>query len=153
MRNLNQWLDEYNAAHQDPSNKKIHFYCVPLIAVTTVALLWLVPLPLVQANLGQLLLLGAIIFYGYLSAKLALGMLPLILAIAAGISLYQQYIDFPMWIPAAAIWIIAWIWQFIGHKAEAQKPSFFTDILFLLIGPLWILSFVYDKLGIQHRPS
>ncbi|MBD2857520.1 DUF962 domain-containing protein [Spongiibacter sp. KMU-158] len=151
MRDLNQWLDEYNAAHQNPRNKTIHFYCVPLIAVTTVALLWLVPLPFVQANLGQLLLIFAMFFYGYLSAKLALGMLPFVLALVAGIMLYEKHIELAMWIPASIIWIVAWYFQFVGHKAEAQKPSFFTDILFLLIGPLWILGYGYDKLGINFR--
>lgn len=151
MRSLEQWLDEYNAAHQNPRNKLIHYYCVPAIAVTTIALLWLVPLPFVDANVGQLLLILAMFFYGYLSLKLALGMLPFVLAIAAGIMLYQAHIDVPMWIPAAAIWIIAWALQFVGHKAESQKPSFFTDILFLLIGPLWILGATFDKLGIRYR--
>ncbi len=153
MRSLNQWLDEYNAAHQNPSNKKIHYYCVPTIAVTTVALLWLVPLPYTPVNLGQLTLIGAMFFYGYLSTRLALGMLPFVLLIAAGILLYQANIELALWIPAATIWIVAWVLQFVGHKAEAQKPSFFTDVLFLLIGPLWILGAVFDKLGITYREA
>jgi uncharacterized membrane protein YGL010W len=40
--------------------------------------------------------------------------------------------------------------QFIGHKIEGKKPSFFKDILFLLIGPLWLLSFIYKKVGISY---
>lgn len=151
MRSLEQWLDEYNAAHQNPRNKTIHYYCVPAIAVTTIALLWLVPLPVVDANLGQVLLILAMFFYGYLSFKLALGMLPFVLLLAAGIMFYQANVALPMWIPAAVIWIAAWALQFIGHKAESQKPSFFTDILFLLIGPLWILAAAFDKLGIRYR--
>lgn len=151
MRSLEQWLDEYNAAHQNPRNKTIHYYCVPAIAVTTIALLWLVPLPVVDANLGQVLLILAMFFYGYLSFKLALGMLPFVLLLAAGIMFYQANVALPMWIPATVIWIAAWALQFIGHKAESQKPSFFTDILFLLIGPLWILAAAFDKLGIRYR--
>ncbi len=156
MRTLEQWLDDYNASHQNPRNKIIHFWCVPAIAVCTVALFWLVPLPgltvgKTQVNLGQILLIGSMMFYGYLSFKLALGMLVPVLAIAAGIMWYQANIDFALWIPAASIWVLAWILQFVGHKAEAQKPSFFEDILFLLIGPLWILGFCYSRLGIQYR--
>ena len=151
MRTLEQWLDEYSDAHQNPRNKQIHYWCVPAIAVTTVALLWLVPIPGTPANLGQLTLIAAMFFYGYLSSKLALGMLPLVLAMAAGIVAYQQHVALAMWIPAAIIWIVAWFLQFVGHKAEAQKPSFFTDVLFLLIGPLWILGAVFDKIGIRYR--
>ncbi len=153
MRSLEQWLDEYNASHQNPRNKRIHYWCVPAIAVTTVALLWLVPVPGTAVNLGQIVLVGAMFFYAYLSTRLALGMLPLVLLIAAGIMLYQRHIELAMWIPAAAIWLVAWWLQFVGHKAESQKPSFFTDILFLLIGPLWILGAVYDRLGIAFRSS
>ena len=151
MRTLNQWLDEYNASHQNPSNKRIHYWCVPAIAVCTVALLWLVQIPTIPVNLGQVTLIGAMFFYGYLSGKLALGMLPFALLIAAAIMAYQSYVTFPLWIPAAAIWIVAWVFQFIGHKEEAQKPSFFTDVLFLLIGPLWILGALYDIFGIRFR--
>ena len=151
MRTLNQWLDEYAASHQNPRNKRIHMICVPAIAVTTVALLWLVRLPGTEVNLGQLMLIGAMFFYGMLSTRLALGMLPFVIATAALIMLYQRFVPLAMWIPAAAIWIIAWYWQFVGHKAEAQKPSFFTDVLFLLIGPLWILSAGFERLGIRYR--
>lgn len=151
MRSLETWLDEYSAAHQDSRNKSIHYYCVPAIAITTVALFWLVPIPGTSANAGQILLIAASYFYGYLSTRLALGMLPIILATAAGIMLYQLHIDIALWIPAASIWLIAWAMQFVGHQAEAKKPSFFDDILFLLIGPLWILAALYDKLGISYR--
>ncbi len=151
MRSLEQWLDEYNQSHQNPRNKRIHYWCVPAIAVTTVALLWLVPIPGSSANLGQLTLIAAMFFYGYLSTRLALGMLPWVLALAAGIIAYQQHVSLAMWIPATIIWVLAWLLQFVGHKAESQQPSFFTDILFLLIGPLWILGALYDKLGIRFR--
>ncbi len=150
-RSLEQWLDEYNASHQNPTNKKIHFACVPAIAVCTVALLWLLPIPGTPLNAGMVLVALSALFYLRLSVKLALGMLPFVAAVVAGIFAYQAHISLPLWIPAAAIWIVAWYFQFVGHKAESVKPSFFTDILFLLIGPLWILAFGYDKLGIRYR--
>ena len=46
--------------------------------------------------------------------------------------------------------IIAWVGQFIGHKIEGQKPSFFEDLQFLLIGPAWLISFIYKKIGIKY---
>lgn len=48
------------------------------------------------------------------------------------------------------IFVVAWIGQFVGHKIEGAKPSFFEDIQFLLIGPAWLLSFVYDKIGVDY---
>ena len=40
---------------------------------------------------------------------------------------------------SVSAFILAWIGQFIGHKIEGKKPAFFQDLLFLLIGPLWVL--------------
>lgn len=151
MRSLDQWLDEYSAAHQNPTNKRIHYWCVPVIVVCTVALLWLVPIPFTPINAGQVLLVGAMAFYGYLSTRIALAMLPFMLALAAAIMLYQANVALALWIPAGIAWIIAWIFQFIGHRAEAQKPSFLTDILFLLVGPMWILVAGMEQLGLRYR--
>ena len=47
------------------------------------------------------------------------------------------------------MFFLAWILQFIGHKIEGKKPSFIKDIQFLLIGPAWLLGFIYKKIGIK----
>jgi len=56
--------------------------------------------------------------------------------------------DYALWKISLSIFIIAWIGQFIGHKIEGMKPSFLKDIQFLLIGPAWLLSFIYKKFNI-----
>lgn len=43
-----------------------------------------------------------------------------------------------LWI-YSAIFVVAWIAQFYGHHVEGKKPSFFADLQFLMIGPLWLL--------------
>jgi uncharacterized membrane protein YGL010W len=48
------------------------------------------------------------------------------------------------------VFVIAWIGQFIGHKIEGKKPSFFDDLRFLLIGPLFVLSFLYRRFHIAY---
>ena len=50
---------------------------------------------------------------------------------------------------AASVFVVAWIAQFIGHKIEGRKPSFFTDLVYLLIGPAWVLSKLYRRLGLR----
>ncbi len=51
---------------------------------------------------------------------------------------------------AAVLFVAAWIGQFIGHMIEGKRPSFFKDIQFLMIGPLWLLADVYRRLGIRY---
>ena len=66
-----------------------------------------------------------------------------------GNHLIEQNYQRPLWIFSVIIFVIAWTGQFIGHKIEGKKPSFIKDIQFLLIGPAWLLSFIYKKIGIQ----
>ena len=48
------------------------------------------------------------------------------------------------------IFVAAWVGQFIGHRIEGKKPSFGQDVQFLLIGPAWLLSFIYKRLGVRY---
>jgi len=98
--------------------------------------------------LGLFIIL-AILYYLKLSKSLAIGMLfvsMIFLTIIDSISLFDKNKLFLIY---TSIFIIAWIGQFIGHKIEGKKPAFFKDLQFLLIGPLWLLSFIYNKLNIK----
>ncbi|MEJ2521979.1 MAG: DUF962 domain-containing protein, partial [Gammaproteobacteria bacterium] len=80
---------------------------------------------------------------------LALGMvliLAAMLVLAHWISISSWSL---LWV-SVAVFVLAWIGQFIGHRIEGKKPSFFKDLLFLMIGPMWLLAFVYRRLGIRY---
>ena len=98
--------------------------------------------------LGVFIIL-AIIYYLKLSKSLAIGMLLIsliFLSIIDIISLFDKGLLVTIYL---SIFVIAWIGQFLGHKIEGKKPAFFKDLQFLLIGPLWLLSFIYNKLNIK----
>jgi uncharacterized membrane protein YGL010W len=155
MRTVDQWLDEYGASHQNRANKLLHWICVPIIVVSLVGLLWLVPVPqAVRAispllNWGTLVLVAGIIYYVAISWSLALGMVLFVAAVLLSIT-WLQTLPWPLWILCLTLFVVAWIGQFIGHHYEGKRPSFFKDVQFLLIGPLWLLSFVYRKLRIPY---
>jgi uncharacterized membrane protein YGL010W len=48
------------------------------------------------------------------------------------------------------LFVLAWVGQFIGHRIEGKRPSFFQDLQFLLIGPLWLLADLYRRLGVRY---
>jgi uncharacterized membrane protein YGL010W len=48
-----------------------------------------------------------------------------------------------------AIFVAAWIAQFVGHNIEGKKPSFLEDIQYLWIGPLFVLTKPLHKLGMH----
>lgn len=161
MRKIDALLAEYGESHRNPTNKLIHWICVPIIFWTVTALLWSVQFPAVKfeslsthLNMAMIALLLVLLYYARLSFTLALGMLifgALCLGVCLGLHqflLQRNLIPLPLL--ALIIFVIAWIFQFIGHKIEGKKPSFLKDLQFLLIGPAWLMHFVYKKLGIPY---
>ncbi|MEX2169266.1 MAG: Mpo1-like protein [Pirellulales bacterium] len=150
-----QWLAEYGESHRDSTNKRIHWVCVPLIVVSLLGLLWDVPTPawMVRVpllNWATAFVALCMVFYFSISIPLAIGMLIYTTIVIGLIVWYERLGIGPVWHAALAIFVVAWIGQFIGHKIEGKKPSFLKDILFLLVGPLWLLKDVYRKLGIRY---
>lgn len=141
------WFREYSESHQNHTNKLIHWICVPSIFFSVVCLLSLVPVASVM-NLAEIVMLFAAFFYVRLSPKIAAGLVVFYVLCLWGSRQLAQ-LPIPLWQTALIIFVVAWIGQFIGHKIEGKKPSFFKDFQFLLIGPAWLLGFVYKRLGIN----
>ena len=165
MRNADEWFEAYGESHQNPINKRIHWICVPLIFTTLVGLLWGILLPLMiegsfleipltdYLNLGSLLLVLALSYYSLISITLTIGMVlvsTLSILGVFGLQRLGESIGISLAQFSILIFILAWIGQFIGHKIEGKKPSFFEDLQFLLIGPLWLLGFIYRRFGISY---
>ena len=155
MKSADAWFEEYGESHRHPVNKFIHWFCVPAIVFSLVGLLWAIPVPRTFAeispwlNWGSLFVLAALLYYFVLSWPLAIGMIAVSALVLWGNFALAQ-LETPLWQIALAIFIVAWIGQFIGHRIEGRKPSFFKDIQFLLIGPIWLLGFVYRKAHIRY---
>lgn len=148
-KSIQQWLDAYGVSHKNKINKTIHWICVPVITWTVIALLWEVSWsPDGWLNLGMAFIVFALLFYLRLSKSLAVGMALFAALCVALIQWHTATLNVALWQSALTLFVVAWIGQFIGHKIEGQKPSFFEDLQFLMIGPAWLLSFVYRRLGI-----
>ena len=98
---------------------------------------------------AALLLLAALGYYFALSKPLALGFVLWAALVWLGNEVLLWWLGRSglLWF-SIVVFVLAWIGQFIGHKIEGKKPSFFQDVQFLLIGPAWLMAFVYRKLGI-----
>ena len=157
-RTMQDWLDGYGESHQNSLNKTIHWVAVPLIFLTIVGLLWSFPLPdaLVQSpwiNLATLMLLPVFLFYVRLSVPLTVGMMAWCLFCIGVCYAYESNLGAgypPLWQSSVVVFVLAWLGQFYGHRIEGQKPSFFEDLQYLMIGPAWLMSFIYNKLGIKY---
>ena len=154
-KTIDQWLNEYGQSHQNRINKIIHWLCVPLIMLSLIGLLSSIPYSYdleinnnsFSINTAILFLFFVSIYYFKLSKTLFFGMILISILLIKGVNILNS-MDYALWKISLSIFIIAWIGQFIGHKIEGMKPSFLKDIQFLLIGPAWLLSFIYKKLNI-----
>jgi uncharacterized membrane protein YGL010W len=155
MRSVDQWLTEYGASHQNAANKALHWICVPIIVVSLIGLLWSLPVPEAVGeispllNWGTVVLTAGVLYYLAMSVPLALGM-AVFVAIVTWSIVWLERLPWPLWAVCLTLFVVAWIGQFIGHHYEGRRPSFFKDVQFLMIGPLWLLSFVYRKLRIPY---
>jgi len=158
MRKIEQLLAEYGESHQNETNKAIHWVCVPLIFLSVLGLLASIPSGSLESLLGQspyanwagVALVLVLVYYVSLSVPLAVGMM---LFGALCIFILQRLDAFqlaPLWLLSIAIFVVAWIGQFYGHKVEGKKPSFLKDVQFLLIGPAWLMHFIFKRIGIPY---
>ncbi|MFI4890046.1 MAG: DUF962 domain-containing protein [Steroidobacterales bacterium] len=156
MRSVNAWLDEYGDSHRNPVNKLLHRVCVPVIVWCVIGLLWSLPTPadlhaaMPAANWASLTVLAALVYYAMLSVRLALGALPIFGVMLWSIDRLAAVGTRALLGVCITLFVMAWIGQFIGHAIEGKRPSFFKDLQFLLIGPLWLLADVYRRLGVQY---
>lgn len=56
------------------------------------------------------------------------------------------------WRWALAMFVVGWILQFVGHAIEGNQPAFFSNPVYLLVGPLWLFKRVAAALGLAKRP-
>jgi len=159
MRKIDQLFAEYGESHQDSTNKTIHWICVPLIFLSILGLVASIPASAVQSILGDnnpyanwaaIALVLVLIYYVSLSIPLSIGMM-LFGALCLMIVNFIVRIDIaPLWVVSLGIFFVAWVGQFYGHKVEGKKPSFLKDVQFLLIGPAWLMHFLYKRVGIPY---
>jgi len=141
-RHIDILLARYAESHRNHTNEIIHFVCIPLIVLSLLGILWAVhPVVAIATTLASLY------YYARLSRGFAIGMGLMSVAMLGILALLPDMTVLPV---SIAVFVVAWIGQFVGHKIEGKKPSFFDDLRFLLIGPLFVLSFLYRRMNLAY---
>jgi uncharacterized membrane protein YGL010W len=128
---------QYGESHQTLANKRLHMICVPAIMLSTLGMFAAIPTPEnIPFNFAHLVVaLASIYYFRFRNFRLLVGVWLMSAASFLVISAFGEH----RLVFSVGLFVFAWIGQFIGHKIEGKKPSFFEDIFFLLIGPLWVL--------------
>lgn len=161
QRLIDQYFDQYAESHQNKTNKALHWICIPLIMFSLLGLIWSIPFPHLEflgrfngfVNWASFLIAFSIYYYYRLSPVLSYVMLLVLFVFSGlivGLEKWQTLGGPAVWLVCVAIFVLAWIGQFIGHGIEGKKPSFFDDLKFLLIGPVWLIHFLFKKAGIRY---
>lgn len=112
MKSITEWFDEYSESHQNPTNKQIHWLCVPAILFSIIGII-----AHFSTLLTALLLVLTLVFYARLDLVLAVAMAALLVVMAWLIYTLPVGVGFYI-----AIFVIAWVGQFYGHKVEGKSP-------------------------------
>ncbi len=142
MQSLDAYLSEYAESHRNPQNIAIHNICVPVIMWSLLAFLHTFTVFSPDFHLSYVLIVLSMIYYAIFRRPLML----LAMGAITAVMVATFYLIPQLRIVSAAVFVLAWIAQFYGHKVEGKKPSFFKDMLFLLIGPIWVLKKVAPEL-------
>ena len=153
-RPIDRWFDCYSGDHRNAINQRIHVVAVPAILWSVVALLWCIPVPaggwFKPGIVAAFAMFGAWMFYYRASRVIGVSMLGVFVAMGWLTAwLYWTLGARNLLAVAIAVFVVAWVAQFIGHKIEGRKPSFLTDLTYLLIGPAWVLAKGLRALGVR----
>ncbi len=136
MSRLDALFDDYASYHRTAGNKWFHRFGIPLIMLSLFGMLarvQLVAINSLRIDLAIVLIFAASVYYLMLDWKLGLGML------AVSIILYIAGAALPLSVNIV-LFILGWIFQFVGHSVyEKKQPAFARNLVHLLVGPLWIL--------------
>ena len=141
VRLVDHLLAHYGESHQNPTNELIHYIAIPLIVFSLIGLLhWVHP------YLALFAVAGSVVYYARLSTVFMV-----VMTLLAALCLYVvgQMPSTTLLVTSILVFVVSWIFQFIGHKIEGKKPSFFEDLQYLLVGPLFVLSHLFLKLRIK----
>ncbi|MEO8389971.1 Mpo1-like protein [Polaromonas sp.] len=139
-RKVDQLLTHYGESHRHPRNELIHFIAIPLIMLSLVGMLFAL-----HPYVAYVFVAASMVYYARLSAVFFMTM-----AVWSVLFLGLVFTMGPLVLPICiGIFVGAWVLQFIGHKIEGKKPSFFEDIQYLWVGPLFVLSKLFARLGIR----
>lgn len=141
-RRVDALLAHYGLSHTHPTNERIHMVAIPAIMLSLTGLLFALHPALVLA-----LLAASMVYYARLSWRFTVCMLLASSVLVAVVdALDARGVLLPV---SVAVFVVAWIFQFVGHRIEGKKPSFFEDLQYLLVGPLFVLSKVFLRLGVR----
>jgi hypothetical protein len=153
MSETDEWLTRYGDSHAEIASPLAYWAAVPLVVVATVGLLWSLPVPDTfyaispLVNWGSLFLMSATVYYFIISVPLAIGMLPFVMGVAS----IQIWLEASQHSPvqvSTGFLVAGVIGLLLGRRGKRVLSHVLQDLQLMMIGPAWLLSVLYRRMGI-----
>lgn len=147
------WLQRYEETHSDLTYPAVYWAAVPMVVLGTVGLLWALPIPdeffaiSPLLNWGTAFLMASTVYYFIISVSLAIGMLPFIVGVA-GVQMWLIQSQFSASRVSLGLLLAGIIGLWLGHRNQKSLWPVVQDLQLMMIGPAWILSVLYRRIGI-----
>jgi uncharacterized membrane protein YGL010W len=153
MSETDDWLTRYAESHTDLASPLVYWAAVPLVVLGTVGLLWSLPVPdelydiSPLVNWGSLFLMAATVYYFIISVPLALGMLPFILGVASS-QVWLETSEYSALRASSGLLVAGIVGLWFGRRRHKTVVLVLQDLQLMMIGPAWLLSVLYRRMGI-----
>jgi uncharacterized membrane protein YGL010W len=153
MTETDGWLKHYEESHRDVTYPGIYWAAVNMVVIGTVGILWTLPIPdeffeiSPLLNWGTAFLMASAVYYFIISVSLAIGLLPYVLGVAA-IQTWLSQSDFSPFRVSIGLLVAGIIGLFMGHRNKSSLRPVLQDLQLMMIGPAWLLSVLYRRIGI-----
>ena len=153
MTETDGWLARYEESHSNVTYPFVYWAAVPMVVLGTVGLLWSLPVPdefyeiSPLLNWGSAFLMASAVYYFIISVPLAIGMLPFVIGIAS-FQLWLLQSDFSPLRVSAGLLMAGVIGLWLGHRNQRGLRPLVEDLQMIMIGPAWLLSVLYRRIGI-----
>ncbi len=155
MNDTDTWLERYGAHRANLASPAIYWLSVPMVVLGAVGLLWNLPVPAAFVDISPLLnwgtafLMATTVYYFILSLALAIGLVPLVLAIAM-FEMWLARSDFSMLRVSASLVVAGLLGIAFGQRNKRSLAAIVEDVQTIMLGPVWLLSIIYRRLGIPY---
>lgn len=150
-----QWLAEYTKTRPGYPLTPLKWLSVLLLVAGLVSLLWTLPTPAAFTpsadvlNWGTLFVMASIVYHFIVSIPLAIGALPLVVGIVAGVA-WLDGLDTPLWLAGATFLGLGLVGQMLEHARHGRLPPLASELQLVMIAPLWLVAVIFRRLRIPY---
>ena len=157
FRSASPLMVQYAHYHRDRRNIATHLVGIPLIFLAIGVLLLEPAYSVAGHTLTLAWVLWGLTSLWYVSrGNLLLGLATagvngVLIALAHQVPPVAQAWGLAAWQAGLGLFVMGWIFQFIGHYFEGRKPAFVDDLVGLLVGPMFVVGEVLMAAGLLQN--